>query len=259
MALRGDAMKDEQYFIDWIGVTRGADGILAISKAVADEYKAYWMQLEKPLYHDFTVDFFHLGANITLKDTARAQRDTSLAPNSASHSKPTFLMVSTIEPRKNHQQALAAFELLWQQGLDIQLIIIGRKGWHVETFIERLRTHPELNKRLFWLDNVNDAELTHYYQTSDCLIATSLGEGFGLPLIEAAQYGLPMLVRDLAVFQEIAGEYATYFSGLEAKDLADAIENWLHLNQANKAPQSKEMPYLTWAESAQQLLSRIIR
>lgn len=250
--------KDEQYFMDWIGVTRGADGILAISKAVADEYKAYWMQLEKPLYHDFTVDFFHLGANITLKNTTEIAH-ASPASSIVKRSMPSFLMVSTIEPRKNHQQALAAFELLWQKGLDIQLIIIGRKGWHIETFIEKLRHHPELNKRLFWFDNVNDSELTHYYRTCDCLISTSLGEGFGLPLIEAAQYGLPMLVRDLAVFQEIAAEHAYYFSGLEAKDLADAIENWLQLNQVNKAPQSKEMPYLTWAESAEQLLSRVIQ
>ena len=62
-----------------------------------------------------------------------------------------------------------------------------------------------------------------------CLISPSEGEGFGLPLIEAAQHATPIIARDIPVFREVAGDHAFYFDGLEASALADAIHQWLAL------------------------------
>ena len=58
-------------------------------------------------------------------------------------------MVSTVEPRKGYIQTLAAFEQLWDSGLDVNLIIVGHAVWKMEVFIEKLSTHPEKEKRLF--------------------------------------------------------------------------------------------------------------
>jgi glycosyltransferase involved in cell wall biosynthesis len=82
----------------------------------------------------------------------------------------------------------------------------------------------------------------------------SQGEGFGLPIVEGAKRGLPMIVRDIPVFREVAGPFATYFSGLEGLDLALAIEKWQELNSKGLAIQSKGMPWLTWSESTRSLL-----
>ena len=92
---------------------------------------------------------------------------------------------------------------------------------------------------------------------ADRLIAASEGEGFGLPLIEAVQHKLPIIARDIPVFREVAGEHAFYFCGLEPVDLANAISGWLGLNSKGLAPKSDEMPWLTWRESARQLIARI--
>jgi len=128
----------------------------------------------------------------------------------------------------------------------------------VEQLVERLRTHPERNKRLFWLDGVSDEYLEEIYAASTCLLAASYGEGFGLRLIEAAQHKLPIIARDIPVFREVAGDYAFYFSGQDATDVADAIMEWLRLYETQSYPKSDGMPWLTWKESAAQLVANIV-
>jgi glycosyltransferase involved in cell wall biosynthesis len=127
----------------------------------------------------------------------------------------------------------------------------------VDDVCEKLRTHAELNQRLFWLEGISDEYLEKVYAASTCLIAASYGEGFGLPLIEAAQHGLPILARDIPVFREVAGEHAAYFKAETPSELAAVMKSWLSDYQKNKHPKSSGMNYLTWKESAEILMSKI--
>lgn len=176
-------------------------------------------------------------------------------------------MVGTIEPRKCYLQALEAFDKLWQNGVDVNLVIVGKEGWlgfpddsrrNIPHTIERLRHHPERGKRLFWLEGISDEYLEQIYDTSTCLIAASEDEGFGLPLIESAQHEIPIIARDISVFREVAGDHAFYFHGREPEDLAHAIREWLILYAHNRHPSSRGMPWLTWKDSAQQVLNFVI-
>ena len=65
--------------------------------------------------------------------------------------------------------------------------------------------------------------LEKVYAASTCLISASEGEGFGLPLIEAAQHKIAIIARDIPVFREVAGDHAFYFNGNESTDLPKAI------------------------------------
>ena len=168
-------------------------------------------------------------------------------------SSPSFLMVGTIEPRKGHTQTLDSFEQLWKIGCDINLVIVGKAGWMVETLIDKLRKHSKLGKHLFWLEGIGDEYLEKVYAASACLIAASEGEGFGLPLIEAARHKLPIIVRDIPVFREVAGEHAFYFKGSEPIALTKAIQKWLTLHRKRKEPKSDNIPWLTWKQSTEQL------
>ncbi|ROM29461.1 hypothetical protein BK645_10950 [Pseudomonas protegens] len=172
--------------------------------------------------------------------------------------RPSFLMVSTIEPRKGHAQAIAAFDALWAEGLDANLVIVGKRGWLVDSLITVLEQHPALNMKLFWLEGISDEYLEKVYASSSCLVAASEGEGFGLPLIEAAQHHLPIIARDIPVFREVAGDYAFYFEGLAPQDLATSVTQWLALFSVGEHPQSVNMPWLTWEQSAQQLKQSIL-
>jgi glycosyltransferase involved in cell wall biosynthesis len=173
-------------------------------------------------------------------------------------------MVGTIEPRKGHLQALAAFEQLWQDGVDVNLVIVGNEGWKplasadrrtIPQIVERLSRHPQLGRRLHWLQGLDDAALQQVYQASACLLQPSEGEGFGLPLIEAASHGLPLIVRDLPVFREVAGDAAHYFSGLDPAALAGAIRDWLALLADGRHPDARALRWLTWGENVRQLLA----
>lgn len=167
-------------------------------------------------------------------------------------------MVGTVEPRKGHAQTLAAFERLWAQGSDVDLVIVGRQGWMVEPLVARLRTHAEHSKHLFWFEGASDDTLLSLYETSSALLLASEGEGFGLPLIEAAHHKLPVIARDLPVFREVAGEHAFYFSGTSDDSLYDALNRWLAQYAVNRVPSPEGIRWLTWTESVRQLVDAVV-
>ncbi len=229
-----------------------ADVVVGISRFVVDDLKLWLAErgsngVPAPRFRHFA-----LGADLADTSPTRGLPADAGAVLERLRSGPSFLMVGTLEPRKGHAQALGAFEELWGEGCDVRLAIVGRPGWMMEETIERLRTHPERGVRLFWLDDASDEYLELVFGATSALLAASEGEGFGLPLIEAARHGLPLVVRDLPVFREVAGEHATYFSGTERSDLARVLRAWLRDSRVT-AKCGFHPSLLSWAESAQQL------
>ncbi|ALK98774.1 hypothetical protein AB595_02255 [Massilia sp. WF1] len=238
-----------------------ADRFICISQAVCDDLAAWLDTRDAPRRAGQLLTALHLGADLELEQP----HDTVESPLLQQvRARPSFLMVGTIEPRKGHLQALEAFERLWAAGVDVNLVIVGREGWKplpdadrrtLPRIMERLRGSTELGKRLLWLDGIDDDTLQQVYLASTCLLFPSEGEGFGLPLIEAAHHGLPLLARDLPVFREVAGEHAHYFAGLDSESLAAAVREWLRLHAGERHPAPGGMTWMTWAEQARALLA----
>ncbi len=234
--------------------------LICISKSVADEVKNI---LKEP---KLKISYNHLGADIESSIPSAGLPDDVQTSLVTLRSKPTFLLVGTIEPRKGHLQVLAAFEKLWSEGCDLNLVIVGNEGWKLLLENER-RTIPQIVSKMnalkseakfFWLEGISDEYLEKVYEASTCLIAASEGEGFGLPLIEAAQHKLPIIARDIPVFREVAGKYAYYFENSnDSSVLANVVISWLELYKDDRHPKSDAMPWLTWEESAKQLLGCI--
>ncbi|EON11210.1 group 1 glycosyl transferase [Pandoraea sp. SD6-2] len=176
--------------------------------------------------------------------------------------RPTFLMVGTVEPRKGYLQVLEGFERLWRRGLDVNLVIVGSEGWRsvvsedrgtIPETVERIRNCSELGRRLFWLQGISDQHLNRVYDVASCLIAASECEGYGLPLIEAAQHNLPIIARDIRVFRDLAEGGAFYFSGVLPEDVEVAVKGWLDMSADNLASDSQVIKWETWAQSAYRL------
>lgn len=242
----------------WIREISKYDGIFCISKAVADSYEAWAKDNIPCLPSNFLVSWFHLGADI-----ANSAPSTGLPDNAAQTlehiaAKTSFVLIGTIEPRKGYAQTLEAFEVLWSQGVDVNLVFIGKQGWLVEELISKIQSHPELNQRLFWLESISDEYLEKLYHASTCLIAGSFGEGFGLPLIEAASKNIPIIARDIPVFREVAGDYAFYFKADTPIEYAQAVQSWLALYQNQAHPTSGGMTHLTWKESTDSLVNNLL-
>lgn len=235
-----------------------SDQICCISQAVKDDVEQYIAKHKDLIQKKPLVNWFHLGADIENSSPSAGMPIDANEVLQIIQAKPSFLIVGTIEPRKGHKLIIDAFDKLWEDGVDINLVIVGKEGWLVETLIKRLRNHPELNKHLFWLDGISDEYLEKVYGASTCLIAASEGEGFGLPLIEAAQQKLPIIARDLPIFREVAGEYAYYFkNNNDLLTMSNSVKQWLELYRFNKHPKSDDMPWLTWKESTKKLVNEI--
>ena len=236
----------------WLRTIAEFDGALCISQAVANELKE-WVGHNAPhRSNKLQVRSFPLGADLSTVASKGLPPSAGLAMRAIA-ARTSFLMVGTVEPRKGHTVALDAFETLWAEGLNINLVIVGKQGWMVEELAERMRKHPEQGQRLIWVEKASDEYLELVYSASPCLITASEGEGFGLPLIEGAQRGLSLITRDLPVFREVCGDCALYFSG-GAQALADAVRQWLAHAQEGTQIRSEDLHYLNWRQSAQRFI-----
>lgn len=247
-----------EQFADWLNaVAQCADGIMCISQSVAEEFRTYLRSTSCPQTHNLQVGWFHLGSDIAVADSGRNELFRTELAQFGLTDKPFVMMVGTLEPRKGHREIIDAFDSLWDQGRNTSLVIVGRRGWLADDLIAKIEEHNLLGKQLFWFSDVDDVSLEHFYHQADGLIAASYAEGYGLPLIEAAKRALPILARDIPVFREVAGPYATYFGEL-GQCLRQEIGTWLDALEANVAVRPDGMPILTWAGSAKNLISLVL-
>lgn len=241
----------EQMHAHWLrSIAQCADGLCCISRTVADEL-ILWLgaqdiQRERPL----RIGYWHLGAEFgRFRDGGELPPvATDLLDHLGAES--VVIMVGTIEPRKGHAHALDAFELLWEEGSATHLLIVGKQGWMSEALVARIKNHPMFGKQLHWPADVSDTYLDRLYEVADVLLAASEGEGFGLPLIEAAQRRVPIIARDLPVFREVAGKSACYFPPGDAAALAATIRQWFELAALESVPLSTEIEWSSWRDSA---------
>ena len=218
------ALKINEIHAQWLEVITSFDGVACISETVSKELRAWLLENELGgRLSSLHIDWFELGADINNSMPTSGLPSNYQVVLNKFLSRPTFLMVGTLEPRKCNKQVLEAFELLWKDGQFINLVFVGKKGWMVDSFANKLRSHPEQGDRFFWLEGVSDEYLNEIYKASTCIILASLGEGFGLPIIEAAKQGLPVILRDIPIFREVVGKSGIYFSGDEPMDIAKSI------------------------------------
>lgn len=173
--------------------------------------------------------------------------------------RPLFVVLGTIEPRKNH-----AFLLDLWEGLAAslpaaqmpQLCIIGSRGWCSAAFFARLDAHPLRGLHIHELPGLSDAQLGAVLLRAHALLFPTLAEGFGLPAAEAAALGLPVICNDLPVFQEVLGNYPIYAS---VNDRYLWKQEILRLsNRAGGEAVNRKTParLATWAEHFNTVLNR---
>ncbi|MGF6374770.1 glycosyltransferase involved in cell wall biosynthesis [Paraburkholderia sp. RAU6.4a] len=228
-----------------------ADHLLCISASVKCDLELWLRKKYRLTDSEIRTGWFHLGADLRGNDDAGSLPACVALPSTCRF--PTVLMVGTVEPRKGHEQVLDAFELLWRAGNEARLVIVGKPGWHVDELMKRLDCHPESGQRIIWLKSANDVTLTSHYKCADGLLMASYGEGFGLPLVEAAIHGMPVLARDLPVFREVAQGHVTYFSADDAGQMAAILRTWFSALTEGTAPNSGRIPLQSWRQSAAQL------
>ena len=140
---------------------------------------------------------------------------------------PYLLMVSTIEPRKNHLALLAAWEQLRAEGhAELQLVFVGMLGWDHKAIVKKFR--PWLARGgLHVLEDVPADELRLLYRHARVTVCPSFGEGFDYSGVEAMRCGGVVAASDIPVHRDVFDDAAEYFSPYSSRELAAALARLL--------------------------------
>jgi len=227
----------------WKEAIHNVDAVMCISDSVRQEFYIWQSAIKSKSVQKEFVDFFYLGSDLLNTDPV-VQLVNSRTPY--------FLMVGSVEPRKNHALVLEAFEILWRSGNEAKLVIAYGNTWNSDDLIRIIKCHPLFNKNLFLLNNLTDKDLILLYGNCCATILGSFAEGFGLPIIEARQYGASVICNDIPVFREIGGENVSFFEFNNATSLVEKIVQSICAN-IKQQENIKKQEWITWAQSAKSL------
>jgi len=166
-----------------------------------------------------------------------------------------ILTVGTLQPRKNFTRLIEAFSKLKET--DISLVIVGKKGWLYEEILAAPKRFG-VEHRVKFMDFVPDDELPELYKNAACFVLPSLYEGFGLPVLEAMSYGIPVVVSNVSSLPEIAGDAGIYVEPENVESITRGLETALTEKPADRTKRitggKKRAAEFTWERAADQVM-----
>ncbi|WP_311268999.1 glycosyltransferase family 1 protein [Sphingobium sp. WCS2017Hpa-17] len=215
-----------RHFSRWIRVLeRYGDVALCISEFVSEDLDGLLRTRGRMKGHPLRYALLPLSGDIGASRPSRGVDDAGHAVLARMREHATVLMVATVEPRKGHALLLDAFERLRGTlgGRAPDLVMVGRPGWRTEVVQQRMTDLAQSCSAFHWLSDVSDELLTALYNNAALVAVPSLGEGYGLPIVEALRHGRPVLARDLPVFRELQQPGLYYFQSDTPDALASSI------------------------------------
>lgn len=171
---------------------------------------------------------------------------------------PFILFVGVLEPRKNIQGLMRAFEIVKQRRkLPHKLVIVGRRGWLAEGIFETHERSPVRDEMVF-PGFIADGDLPTLYSAAEVLAFPSFYEGFGLPLLEAMACGTPVVSSNAASLPEVVGEAGPLVDPNDIEALAEELARVLEdesLRADRRAQGLARAAQFTWEAAAAKLLA----
>lgn len=169
--------------------------------------------------------------------------------------KRTLVHVGTVEPRKDVDTIVDAFDALADEFTDLDLLLIGRQGWKAEETAKRIRAHAFYGRRLRWLEAAGDDRVAEAYAKAFCVLVASRYEGYGLPVAEALARGCVVISTDGGALAEVAPGLVDHVPIAGAAAMAAAVRRYLSDEQRWRERRSAvaqwEAP--TWDHCARQV------
>jgi glycosyltransferase involved in cell wall biosynthesis len=167
--------------------------------------------------------------------------------------RPTYVVLGTIEGRKNHLLLLKIWsDLVAELGPEApRLLIIGQRGWQCDEVFAMLDGRADLKMAVEEVGQCDDAELVSHLSGATALLFPSLVEGYGLPLIEALASGTPVIASDLPVFHEIGHDIPDFISPHDRAGWMEAIRDYASPGSTARKAQLKRLTNYkapTWSD-----------
>jgi alpha-1,3-rhamnosyl/mannosyltransferase len=170
------------------------------------------------------------------------------------------LAVGTLEPRKNLPRLVEAYTRLPRElQAGHPLVVVGALGWETGETLAALRSLGERSRSLGY---VSDADLAELYSRCAVFCYPSLGEGFGLPVLEAMAHGAAVLTSNLSSLPEVGGEAVEYADPFSVAEIAGALERLLRSPDRREelgARARERALAFTWKRTAELTLSALER
>jgi alpha-1,2-rhamnosyltransferase len=159
----------------------------------------------------------------------------------------SILMVGTIEPRKNHRVVLDWFLSLASP--DTKLTVIGQSGWMNSSEVSTLVRESKRDLGLTWINSASDEDLAYEMHRHEIGIMASHAEGLGLPILEYSSHGLKLVLSDIPIFRDVAGDVAFFFDGGSVESLDEAIR------KAREEKRVLSLPHVSWDNTASDIVA----
>jgi glycosyltransferase involved in cell wall biosynthesis len=250
----GSLVRDYQA---WFGsLLHSADGYLVISQATRQDLMDKATEQEAPI-PAHAVPVVPLDGNFRqdAADVAALHKTYGLSPQAY------VLLVSTLEPRKNHMGAFQAWiqlaETLDEATLP-HLVCVGGRGWLNDDVHQMLRDNAKLQNMVHILHGVPDDKLAMLYEYCLFALYPSFYEGWGLPVSEALSYGKVPAISAVSSLPEAGGRFARYFDPYDAGSIAATVRTLLDAKSRHAAEATIRDGYAprTWQQIAQDLLKK---
>ncbi len=160
-------------------------------------------------------------------------------PNAPAIERPYFVVVGTIEAKKNHLMLLNVWRRLAQTHPEEipRLVIVGQRGWMVTAVTDMLERSPSIRAHVWEYNSLSDRAVDPLVRSARALLMPSFAEGFGLPVAEALARGVPVLCSDLPALRYAGGDAPEYLDPLDGPSWAAAILDYAKPNSPRRAAQ----------------------
>lgn len=157
---------------------------------------------------------------------------------------PYFVLLGTIEPRKNHLLILGLWrELVRRHGSSTpRLVVAGRRGWECEQVVDMLERCEAIHPHLVELNNASDDQVADLIRGARALLMPSFAEGFGMPVQEALAWGTPVISSPLPAIKEFAGDIPDYAEPYDGARWLELLEDY---SQAESRLRTAQMARLS--------------
>ena len=206
-------------------VARNFDAAIVNSETTADSLRTYLRE-----HPDLSASRLDIRTAFLGVRAFRVPNGAAVAPSN----RPYFVMLATIEPKKNHLMILNLWaRLATTMNTPPQLKVIGARGWDNEQIVDMLERSRRLRGLVFECGLLDQEEVGREFKDARAILVPSLVEGFGLPLAEALASGIPAICSDIPAFREIGRDVPEYLDPLD-------LFGWMNIVQEYSRPDSPQ-------------------
>jgi glycosyltransferase involved in cell wall biosynthesis len=219
-----------EIFGNYLSALKYADLVVGISASAVEEFSGFGEMLaaqglSAPEVRECLLPVDAPDA-ILRQDPSEAEPDDKASRSRSG--RPTVMCVGSLAPHKNHLALLHASEVLWREGLDFELLLVGASGWHDDEFHARIDELSAAGRPVVVARRITDDELWELYRQARFTVFPSLHEGFGLPVAESLSYGTPVVTTRYGSTAEIGiGGGVLLVDPRDDEDLANAMRSLL--------------------------------